>query len=152
MLAGRGDVRFAAVLIDPGMLGPAEALSKHRGRQRQLAESRVARTSEGTKRKAALLELLGNPALSDGEDAQMACLPRLLMAELQRTVGYHADDRVGRVTGRVRVEIDKERLPTVQYAEASVLPALGWGRQVLVALARELARIPYAPPARPRPA
>lgn len=47
------------------------------------------------------------------------------MDALQRGVASMADDRHGRTTARAHVQIDQERLPTIRYASASLLPSLG---------------------------
>jgi hypothetical protein len=62
MPSERGDVRLAAVVTDPGLLGSAEAVALHRRRQRHQA-AMSPKTEEGKQRQRELLALLNDEAL-----------------------------------------------------------------------------------------
>jgi len=125
MLADRGDLRLAAVVTDPGLLGSAAAVVRHRERQDEKAELMRPRTSEGEQRQRDLVVLLRNPALHDDEYLLAACLPLVLAQVTQRAFGFFAADAYRADMARLTVRIDEEAAPTVRYSGGALLPTLG---------------------------
>jgi hypothetical protein len=125
MLAERGDVRLAAVVTDPGLLGSAEAVSLHRRRQREKATSTPATTAEGRQRRFDLVELLEDEALHDGEYLLGACLPLVLTQAAQQAFCFFQADEHRDEMASFEVRIDEETAPTMRYSGDALLPTLG---------------------------
>lgn len=125
MLKSRGDLRLAAVITDPGLLGSSAAVAGHRKRQQEKAALMRPQTSEGKQRQHDLLALLGDPALHDDEYLLAACLPLVLAQVTQRAFGFFAADAYRSDMARLVVRIDEEAAPTVRYGGGALLPTLG---------------------------
>lgn len=93
MLAARDDVRLTAVLTDTLLLRSPEALAFHRERQVRNAREGRPSTPEGKAREEAIIALLEDPALSDGEYALAAILPLVTTAAVQQALCFSSTAR-----------------------------------------------------------
>jgi len=125
MLSDRADIRLAAVATDPGLLGSAEAVNKHRRRQRDKAASTRPGTEEGLQRRRNILSLLDNEKLHDDEYLLAAGIPQVLMHAAQRAFCFFESDDYRADMSSFVVLIDEEAAPTMRYADGSLMPILG---------------------------
>jgi hypothetical protein len=124
MLAERGDVRLAAVVTDPGLLGSSATVKRHRERQVEKAMTISPQTADGEQRQEELLALLQD-VLQDDDYLLAACLPLVLVEVTKRAFAFFAADAHRVDMARLIVRIDEETAPTVRYGGGALLPTLG---------------------------
>lgn len=126
MLAGRDDVRLAAVLTDQHLLGSPERVTRHR--QDQLAKIRAQdppTTEEGVRRLDEVTKLLEGSGLSDSDYLLSAVVPKLVTLAAQQAFCFFRDAGWRDDMTVFRLIADEETPTAARYVTTSLLPVLG---------------------------